>query len=147
MKILVIHGPNLNLLGSRKPEVYGHKTMQDLNSYIQDYFKKIKVDFYQSNNEGDIVDHIQSADTKYDGVALNAAAYTHYSIAIRDAIEAIAIPVVEVHISNIASREDFRRKSVISEVALGSISGLGIYSYVLAVQGLAHHLKHKSGSF
>ena len=145
MKILVIHGPNLNLLGSRKPDVYGHKTMQDVNSYLQDYFKKVKIDFYQSNTEGDIVDHIQSADSKYDGIALNAAAYSHYSIAIRDAIEAIAIPVVEVHISNIAAREEFRHKSVISEVVLGSISGLGIYSYVLALQGLAHHLTHKSG--
>ena len=121
------------------------KTMQDVNTYLQDYFKKLKVDFYQSNTEGDIVDQIQNADSKYNGIALNAAAYSHYSIAIRDAIEAISIPVVEVHISNIAAREEFRHKSVISEVVLGSISGLGVYSYVLAVQGLAHHLKHKSG--
>ena len=144
MKILVIHGPNLNLLGSRKPSVYGHKSMHDVNDFIKDYFKKVKIDFYQSNIEGEIVDQIQKADGKYNGIALNAAAYTHYSIAIRDAIEAISIPVVEVHISNTAAREEFRNKSVISEVVMGSITGLGIYSYVLAVQGLAHHIKHKS---
>lgn len=144
MKILVIHGPNLNLLGSRKPNVYGPQSMLDVNTYIQNYFKNIKIDFYQSNSEGDIIDQIQHADNIYGGIALNAAAYTHYSIAIRDAIEAISIPVVEVHISNTAAREKFRHKSVIGDVVMGSITGLGIYSYVLAVQGLAHHLKPKS---
>jgi 3-dehydroquinate dehydratase-2 len=141
MKILVIHGPNLNLLGARKPEVYGSKSIQEINKYIKHYFKTVDVEFFQSNHEGEIVTKIHEAANLYNGIALNAAALTHYSIAVHDAIEAVSIPVAEVHISNTAAREEFRHKSVISSVALGTISGFGVYSYILAIQGLAHHLK------
>lgn len=142
-KILVIHGPNLNLLGTRKPQVYGNQSVDEINAYIKKYFKTIDVDFYQSNLEGEIINKIHDAALKYDGIALNAAAYTHYSIAIRDAVEAVNIPVAEVHISNTASREEFRHKSVISAVVQGTVTGFGVYSYILAIQGLAHHLKRK----
>lgn len=141
MKILVINGPNLNMLGTRKPDVYGHKSLQEVNAFIGEYFKKVTVDFFQSNHEGEIVDKIQQADGKYGGIAINPGAFTHYSYAIRDAIEAIQIPVAEVHISNVHNRESFRSQSVISAVCEGTVSGFGIYGYVLAVQALAHNLK------
>ena len=144
MKILVIHGPNLNMLGKRDPDIYGLYTLDDVNEFITDYFKKVKLEFYQSNHEGDIVEKIQQADDQFNGVVLNAGAFTHYSYAIRDAIEGISIPVVEVHMSNIAAREDFRHNSVLSPVVMGSIAGFGAYSYVLGVQAIAHdHKKEK----
>lgn len=143
MKILIINGPNLNLLGRRKPDIYGHKSLEDVNQFISDYFKKVQLSFFQSNHEGQLVEQIQQADAGFDGIVLNAGAFTHYSYAIRDAIEAIDKPVVEVHISNIFSRESFRAKSVISDVCSGTISGLGIYGYVLAVQALAHRIKRE----
>jgi len=141
MKILVIHGPNLNMLGKRDPDIYGLYTLNDVNEFITDYFKKVKLEFYQSNHDGDIVEKIQQADEEFNGVVLNAGAFTHYSYAIRDAIEGISIPVVEVHMSNVAAREDFRHNSVISPVVMGSIAGFGAYSYVLGVQAIAHDRK------
>lgn len=138
MKVLVINGPNLNLLGTRKPEVYGSRTLAEINKYIEDYFKNTKISFFQSNHEGEIIDAIQQAPNKYEGVVINAGAFTHYSYAIRDAIEAISLPVVEVHLSNIANRENFRNTSVISAVCKGSISGFGRYGYILAVRALVH---------
>jgi 3-dehydroquinate dehydratase-2 len=143
MKILIINGPNLNLLGKRKPTIYGQKSLEEVNNFVKEYFKKIDVSFFQSNHEGEIIDKIHEAEKTYAGIVLNAGAFTHYSYAIRDAIEAISIPVVEVHISNIAQREEFRHKSVISDVVEGSIMGLGIYGYVLGVQALAHEHKRK----
>lgn len=143
MKVLVINGPNMNLLGSRKPTVYGQKSLPEVNDFIQGYFKKIKVDFFQSNHEGEIIDKIHSAEGEYNGIVLNAGAFTHYSYAIRDAIEAVELPVIEVHISNTAKRESFRKTSVISDVVKGSITGLGIYSYVLGVQALGHFRKNQ----
>ena len=143
MQVLVIHGPNLNLLGSRKPEVYGAHTLDEINRYIVDYFKKTEIKILQSNSEGDIIEAIHSADQKYEGIVINAGAYTHYSFAIRDAIEAISIPVVEVHLSNIAKREEFRKTSVIAPVCIGSISGFGRYGYVLAIRTLVHKSHHK----
>lgn len=143
MKILIIHGPNLNMLGKRDPEIYGLYTLNDVNEFITEYFKKVKLEFFQSNHEGEIVGKIQQADEEYNGIVLNAGAFTHYSYAIRDAIECISIPVVEVHLSNTASREKFRHKSVISSVVMGSIAGFGAYSYVLGVQALAHDHKFK----
>lgn len=143
MKVLIINGPNLNLLGKRDPQQYGNKNLNEVNAFIKSYFKKVELTFSQFNSEGAIVEALQQADGEYDGVVLNAAAYTHYSIAIHDAIEAITLPVVEVHISNIAARESFRHHSVISRVCQGSIVGLGIYGYVLAVQALAHNHKRK----
>ncbi len=144
MKILIINGPNLNLLGKRKPDVYGHRSLNELNAFVKEYFKKVQLEFYQSNHEGDIIDRIHKAMTQFDGIVINPGALTHYSYALRDAIEACRIPVVEVHLSNVAAREPFRHISVISEVCQGTISGFGAYGYVIAVQALAHKLKRQN---
>jgi 3-dehydroquinate dehydratase-2 len=143
MHILIINGPNLNLLGNRKPELYGYTSLDEVNQYIREYFKKVKLTFFQSNHEGEIVDQIHKFPESFDGLVINPGALTHYSYAVRDAIEAVNKPVVEVHISNIAGREEFRQKSVISEVCSGTVSGFGIYGYVLGVQALAHNLKNE----
>jgi 3-dehydroquinate dehydratase II len=134
MKILVIHGPNLNLLGSREEGIYGHTTLADLNRQISALSRELGLDaaFFQSNSEGSLVDAIQAND--YDLLIINPAAYTHTSIAIRDAIAAVGKPAIEVHISNIYKREGFRHKSFISGVAAGQISGLGTEGYLLAVR-------------
>ena len=136
MKILVLNGPNLNLLGKREPKHYGADTLSTINQYIENCFKEIQIEFYQSNHEGDIIDQLHSADGNFDGVALNAGAFTHYSYAIRDAIAAIAVPVVEVHLSNIHARDEFRQHSVLAPVCIGQISGFGKHSYVLAIQAI-----------
>jgi len=143
VKIIVINGPNLNMLGIRKPEVYGAKSLDEINDYIKSYFDKVIVEFFQSNHEGVLIDKIQEASEKYNGIVINPGALSHYSYAIRDAIEACQKPVVEVHLTNIYKREEFRGISVISPVCSGSISGLGKYGYVLAVQAIAHRLKRK----
>ena len=138
-KILVIHCPNLNLLGEREPGVYGNANIDTLNSNIIDRAKEqgLECEIFQSNHEGAIIDKLHAARKTFDGVILNAGAYTHYSYAIRDAIAAIRIPVIEVHISNVFARDEFRSNSVIAPVCKGSISGLGFGSYYLAVQALA----------
>mgnify|MGYP003419755632 FL=1 len=138
-KILVIHGPNLNLLGEREPGVYGSAGIDVLNSNIIDRANEqgLECEIFQSNHEGAIIDKLHAARTAFDGVIINAGAYTHYSYAIRDAIAAIKIPVIEVHISNIDAREEFRANSVIAPVCKGSICGLGFMSYYLAVQAMA----------
>lgn len=134
MKILVIHGPNLNLLGTREPDVYGNTTLEEINRRIIALAKELDVDaeVFQSNSEGEIVDAIQKR--TYDVLIINPAAYTHTSVAIRDAIAAVGRPAIEVHISNIHKREEFRRTSYISGVVTGQISGLGIEGYLLAVR-------------
>lgn len=134
MKILVIHGPNLNLLGKREPDVYGLTTLDDINQQIFELSKElgIEAETFQSNSEGAIVDAIQKK--TYDLLIINPAAYTHTSVAIRDAISAVGRPAIEVHISNIHKREDFRRTSYIAGVATGQISGLGVEGYLLAVR-------------
>lgn len=132
MKFLFINGVNLNLTGKREIDVYGAQSLDLINAGIKAHFKNDKCDFYQSNIEGEICTAIQLAEGKYDGIILNAGAYTHYSYAIRDAIAAITVPVVEVHMSNVHMREEFRRKSVISEVCRGVICGFGKNSYILA---------------
>jgi len=134
MKILVIHGPNLNLLGTREPDVYGNTTLEDINRRIIALAKELDIDaeVFQSNSEGEIVDAIQKR--TYDVLIINPAAYTHTSVAIRDAIAAVGRPAIEVHISNIHKREEFRRTSYISGVVTGQISGLGIEGYLLAVR-------------
>ena len=141
-KILVMHGPNLNLLGTREPEIYGHTTMQDINEMLQQRGAEagITVDCYQSNHEGDRVDRLQAANHQYYYSIFNAGAYTHYSIAIRDAIAAIDVPVIEVHISNIHQREEFRHTSVLAPVAMGQICGLGIESYLAALEAVIYKL-------
>ena len=136
-RILVLHGPNLNLLGTREPEIYGYTTLDDINTMIAARAAEagIETAFYQSNHEGDLVDAIQQANHKFDFIIFNAAAFTHYSIAIRDAIAAIDVPVIEVHLSNIHQREEFRHTSVLAPVAMGQICGLGVDSYLLALRG------------
>ncbi len=135
-KILVLHGPNLNLLGTREPEIYGYTTLADINQMLCDRAAEsgLAVDCFQSNHEGALVDAIQDAKGKYAFVILNAAAYTHYSIAMRDAIAAIDVPVIEVHLSNIHTREEFRHHSVIAPVVMGQICGFGVDSYMAALE-------------
>ncbi|MBP3231318.1 MAG: type II 3-dehydroquinate dehydratase [Anaerovibrio sp.] len=131
-KILVLHGPNLNLLGMREPEIYGRETLDDINEMLKEQAaaQGVEVEFLQSNHEGVLVDAIQQAPRNgVDFIILNAAAFTHYSIAIRDAIAAIEVPVIEVHISNVHTREEFRHHSVIAPVVMGQILGFGIDSY------------------
>lgn len=138
-KILVIHGPNLNLLGEREPGIYGSDSIDNLNSSIIDRAKDqgLECEIFQSNHEGAIIDKLHAARNSFDGVVINAGAYTHYSYAIRDAIAAVKIPCIEVHISNVFARDEFRSKSVIAPVCKGSISGFGFGSYFLAIQALS----------
>lgn len=142
-KILVLNGPNLNLLGTREPEIYGHTTLQDINDRIEKRAAEagIAVDFLQSNHEGVLVDAVQAANHKYDYIIFNAAAFTHYSIALRDAIAAIEVPVIEVHLSNIHQREEFRHTSVLAPVAMGQICGFGAESYMAALEAIIYKLK------
>ena len=134
MKILIINGANLNLLGSRQPEIYGRESFEDYLEALRARYSDHTLDYYQSNIEGEIVDALQRADGVYDGVVLNAGGYTHTSVVIRDAIAAISTPVVEVHISSILAREEFRHVSLIAPVVRGSIMGFGMESYRLAVE-------------
>ncbi|SHH07761.1 type II 3-dehydroquinate dehydratase [Tepidibacter thalassicus] len=142
-KILVVNGPNLNLLGFREKDVYGKSSIEDLEITILNECKKhdVIVDFFQSNCEGKIIDKLHESIGVYEGIIINPGAYTHYSFAIYDAIKAINIPTVEVHISNIYSREEFRQNSVIAKACIGQISGFGFYSYVLAVYSLVDYFK------
>jgi 3-dehydroquinate dehydratase II len=143
MKFLIIHGPNLNLLGRREPDIYGNMTLNDLNKKISEYGKQrdVEIKTVQSNKEGDIIDFIQNAENEYDGIILNPGGYTHTSIAIRDAVCASTKPVIEVHLSNIFAREEFRSKSVISSVTTGIISGFGPNSYLLGIESLILKLR------
>ncbi|MUH37030.1 type II 3-dehydroquinate dehydratase [Zobellia amurskyensis] len=134
MKVIIINGPNLNLLGKREPEVYGNKTFEDYFADLQFKFKDVQLEYFQSNIEGDLIGKIQEVGFSYDGIVLNAAAYTHTSVGIGDAIKAVSTPVVEVHISNTHKREEFRHVSYISPVAKGVILGFGLQSYDLAIQ-------------
>jgi 3-dehydroquinate dehydratase-2 len=136
MKILFLNGPNLNLLGQREPELYGRTTLADIEARVRERAAKLgaSVEFYQSNLEGELVAWIQQAKGKFDAIVLNAAAYTHTSIALRDAISAVEIPTIEIHLSNIHAREEFRHKSLIAPVCRGQITGFGANSYVLAVE-------------
>ena len=143
LKIIVIHGPNLNLLGKREPGIYGSMTMEQINNHLVKIGKEegVEVHLFQSNGEGAIIDALHDAAEWANGVVMNAGAYTHYSIAIRDAIAAIKIPVIEVHLSNVHAREEFRHKSVIAPVCRGVVAGFGWRSYVLGLQGLIDTLK------
>jgi 3-dehydroquinate dehydratase-2 len=138
MRIIIINGPNINLTGTRDPAHYGSETLDEINKQIKSFAdgSAMAVEFYQSNNEGDIINVIHESRTLYDGIVINPAAYTHYSIAIRDAIDASGLPAVEVHMSNIQAREPFRRESVIAPVCVGQVCGFGKYSYIAALYAL-----------
>lgn len=133
MKILIVNGPNLNLLGVREPGIYGSTSFDDYLPKLRAEFKDIDIDYYQSNHEGALIDRMQEAGFSYDGIVLNAGAYTHTSVALHDCIRAITTPVVEVHISNVHQREAFRRQSMLSPACRGVICGFGLGSYRLAV--------------
>jgi 3-dehydroquinate dehydratase II len=143
MKLRIINGPNLNLLGTREPEIYGSNQFEDVLSEFKLEYNFIEIDFYQSNIEGEIINSIQDCDNKFDGIILNAGGYTHTSIAIGDAVRAIKTPVIEVHISNVMNREEYRHISYISKYAIGVISGFGIDSYRLAITQFIHLLSSK----
>jgi 3-dehydroquinate dehydratase-2 len=136
MKLLFLNGPNLNLLGLREPDIYGRTTLSDIEAKVRERAKKLgaTVEFRQSNLEGELVTWIQQAKGQFDVIVLNAAAYTHSSIALRDAIAAVAIPTIEIHLSNVHAREEFRHKSLIAPVCWGQIAGFGAASYILAVE-------------
>ena len=141
MKILIINGPNLNLLGIRETEFYGKKSLDEINEMLKKHAQSnnIELDFYQSNSEGELVDYIHK-NRDADGIVINPGAYTHTSIAIRDAITSVSIPAVEVHLSNIHAREEFRAKSYIAPVCIGQVSGFGYYSYIAGLQALHNYL-------
>jgi len=147
MNIIVIHGPNLGLLGKREPEIYGNETLDDINAGLsalaREFYPGTTLRFFQNDSEGKIVGAIQGALGKFDGILINPAAYTHTSVAVRDAILSVGIPTVEVHISNIHKREEFRHRSFVSPVALGVVSGFGSGSYSLGLRALLEHLKDK----
>jgi len=143
MDLLLINGPNLNLVGKREPAIYGTLTLEDIQNELSNLASKldVKLKFFQSNSEGEIIDCIQNTSNTIQGILINAGAYTHTSIAIRDALLGVAIPYVEVHMSNIYSREEFRQRSFLSDKALGLVCGFGSNSYQLALQGIVSYLK------
>ncbi len=143
LKILVVNGPNLNMLGKREPELYGSESLEDINTRLKTFGEKLNVNIetFQSNHEGEIVTEIQNAMGNFDGLIINPAAYTHTSVAIRDALLLLDFPVIEVHLSNIYKREDFRHKSYVSAVATGQIAGLGVQGYELAVTAIKNMRK------
>ena len=143
MDLLLINGPNLNLIGKREPSIYGAQTLEDIQEDLltSAIDLDVKLKFFQSNSEGDMIDCIQKSVGSIDGILINAGAYTHTSIALRDALLGVAIPYVEVHLSNIYSREEFRHKSFLSDKALGVICGFGANSYQLALEGIVSYLK------
>lgn len=136
MKILILNGPNLNLLGKREPEIYGSKSFEDFINELKHRFEEHSLEYFQSNHEGALIDKLHEVGFSYDGVVLNPGGYTHTSIALRDAIAAIQTPVYEVHISNLAEREDFRQTSYVKDVCVGSINGMGLEGYAVAVESL-----------
>ena len=136
MKILILNGPNLNLLGKREPEIYGHVSFEDYLPKLRERFPLHEISYFQSNHEGVLIDKLQEADGQYDAVVMNPGAYAHTSIAIADCIRAIGIPVVEVHISDISRREPYRRHSFTAEACINYISGLGMEGYAIAVESI-----------
>tara|TARA_B100000287_G_C20318427_1_gene656791 strand:+ start:18 stop:443 length:426 start_codon:yes stop_codon:yes gene_type:complete len=141
MKLSIINGPNLNLLGKREPNIYGKESFDVYLDFLKEKYSKVNFDYFQSNIEGEIIDQIQKVGYSYDGILLNAAAFTHTSIGIADAIKSISTPVIEIHISNTFSREDFRHKSYISPVSKGLIVGFGFESYRLGVESFITNYK------
>ena len=146
-KILLIHGPNLNLLGRREPGIYGMSTLEEINARVRRFAeeKEAELRVFQSNSEGALIDAIQEASGWADGIVINPGAYTHYSYAIRDALSAVGLPAIEVHMSNIHAREEFRSRSVISAVVQGTVAGLGWRSYLLGIEALIGVLQAQEG--
>ncbi|WP_273533524.1 type II 3-dehydroquinate dehydratase [Prevotella aurantiaca] len=136
MKIIIINGPNLNLLGKREPNIYGSLSMEEYLLKLRAMYSDIDIEYYQSNVEGELIDKLQEVGYNYNGIILNAGAYTHTSIALQDCIRAITVPVVEVHISNVKNREEYRHHSMIAPACIGTIQGFGMNSYRLAVEAL-----------
>ncbi|MDY0300398.1 MAG: type II 3-dehydroquinate dehydratase [Trichlorobacter sp.] len=143
MRVLVLHGPNLNLLGQREPEIYGRLTLEQINLEIENTARELgcTVEFFQSNHEGRLVDAVQEASHKFDAILINPAAFTHTSVALRDAFAAVGLPFVEVHLSNVYRREPFRHHSYLAPLAIGQISGFGMESYLLGLRALFSHTK------
>ena len=142
MRIQIVNGPNLNLLGVREPGIYGSDSFETYLPLLRTRYPDVEIDYYQSNIEGKLIDKMQAVGFDFDGIILNAGAYTHTSVALHDCIRALKTPVVEVHLSNVHKREEFRHKSFISCACLGVICGFGLDSYRLAVEALKEHLKH-----
>ncbi len=143
MEIWVIHGPNLNLLGTREPEVYGSTTLADIDAQLEAAAKEegVELSRFQSNHEGELVEHLQGAPGRADGILINPAGLTHTSVVLRDALLASGLPVVEVHLSNVHAREEFRRTSLVADIAVGQVAGFGPASYLLGLRGLLAHLR------
>lgn len=142
-KVLILNGPNLNLLGARETGIYGSTTLDDINRDLTELADDLglTLDFYQSNSEGELVTRIQAAVGQSQGILINPAAYTHTSVAIRDALLAVGIPAVEIHLSNVAAREEFRKKSLVADVVIGTVAGFGAQSYRLALRGIARVIR------
>lgn len=145
IEVLVLHGPNLNLLGKREPGIYGRMTLEEINARLKEVGKMwgMKVHAFQSNSEGEIVEYIHQADERYDYILLNAGAYTHYSYAIHDALRAVDVPAIEIHLSNIHAREPFRRTSVLAPAVIGQIAGFGYDSYELGLYAIKKAVERK----
>lgn len=143
MKVAVVHGPNLNLLGQREPSVYGGDTLAEVNERLRALGQElgVEIDHFQSNGEGAIIDHVQTVAGEVDGFVVNAGAYTHTSVALRDALVGVGRPFVEVHLSNVHAREPFRHRSFLSDRAVGVVAGFGVESYLLGLRGLVSHLR------
>lgn len=148
MKLLVLHGPNLNLLGAREPEHYGRMTLEDINGLIAEFGRThgVTIDIFNSNHEGALIERIHNAMGSVDGMVFNPGAFTHTSVALRDAVLASGIPTVEVHLSNIHAREQFRHQSLLSDIVVGVVAGFREYSYILGLQAIMHHLRSRSAA-
>jgi 3-dehydroquinate dehydratase-2 len=146
--VLVLHGPNLNLLGTREPQIYGHTTLNDIAMDLVNYGEElgVAVESFQSNSEGSLIDRIHEARTKARALIVNAGGYTHTSVALRDALAAVGLPVIEVHLSNLAAREEFRHRSLLAPICVGQITGLGAFGYRLALEAAVNLIKTRKGA-